>query len=80
MSIRDFLAKHRFKSHSAPVNSWDSFREDGTALMQLWDRDRTMVNDPLNPEHYMRVRCWDARNFADEGKNEVVGYLGRREA
>lgn len=80
MSIREFLAKHSFKPYSSPVNSWDSFRANGTALMQLWDRHASVVRDASKPQQYMRVRCWDSEHFAAEGKNSAVGYAGRRKA
>jgi hypothetical protein len=80
MNIREFLAKYSFKPHSSPVNSWDSFRDDGTALMQLWERHGSRVRDASKPDHYMRVKCWDSEHFAAEGKNSAVGYAGRRKA
>ncbi len=80
MNIREFLAKHSFKSYSSPVNSWDAFRGDGAALMQLWDRHSSLVRDATKPEQYMRVKCWDVKHFAAEGKNSAVGYAGRRKS
>ena len=80
MNIREFLKKYSFKSYSSPVNAWDSFRADGTALMQLWDRHSTLVRDASKPEQYMRVKCWDSEHFAAEGKNSAVGYAGRRKS
>jgi hypothetical protein len=80
MTIREFLAKHSFEPYSSPVNSWDSFRADGTALMQLWDRHSNVVRDAANPGHYMRVKCWDSEHHAAEGKKSAVGYAGRRRA
>jgi hypothetical protein len=80
MSIREFLAKHAFVSYSSPVNAWDSFRADGTALMQLWERNGKLVRDASNPALYMRVRCWDSAHFAAKGKSSAVGYAGRRKS
>ena len=79
-TIRQFLAKHGFKSYSTPTNSWDSFRKDGTALMQLWASDSAVARDPSQPERYMRVRCWDAQHFGAHGKTSAVGYSGRQKA
>ena len=80
MSIRDFLAKHAFTSYSSPVNAWDSYRPDGTALMQLWERDAKLVRDSSRLELYMRVRCWDAAHFASNGTKSAVGYAGRKKS
>jgi hypothetical protein len=77
-TISAFLRHWGFKPHSSPVNSWDSFREDATALIQLWERHAKRVNDAGAPDRYLRVRCWDAAHFATNGKASAVGYAGRR--
>lgn len=77
MTITEFLNNVGFKPYGSVVNSWDSFNEAGTVLMQLWQEPGQRVRDHAVAGTYLRVRCFDATHYTNEGKNHAVGYAGR---
>ena len=80
MNVTSFLASLGFKPYSSVVNSWDSFDEAGTVLMQLWVEPGQRVHNHANPEAYLRIRCFNAQSHAIKGHTQVVGYNGRSKA
>ena len=75
MTITEFLTNVGFKPYGSVVNSWDSFNDVGSVLMQLWQEPGQRVRDHAVPGAYLRVRCFDAMHHAN--KNHAVGYAGR---
>lgn len=80
MTITEFLANVEFKPYGSVVNSWDSFNDAGSVLMQLWQEPGQRIRDHAVPGAYLRVRCFDAIHHANEGKKHAVGYAGRLQA
>lgn len=77
MTITEFLTNAGFKPYGSVVNSWDSFNDTGSVLMQLWQEPGQRIRDHAVPGAYLRVRYFDAIHHAKEGKNHAVGYAGR---
>jgi hypothetical protein len=80
MTITEFLKTTGFKPYGSVVNSWDSFNEAGSVLMQLWQAPGQRVRDHALPGAYLRVCCFDAEHHATKGQNQQVGYAGRLQA
>ena len=80
MSISGFLENIGFSSYGSVVNSWDAFSESGSVLMQLWADAGKRVHDPLSPNAYIRILCFDATHYKIAGNRYKVGYAGRMKA
>jgi hypothetical protein len=80
MNVTEFLAKARFTPYSSVLNSWDSFNEKGSVLMQLWAEPGQRVRGHSIPGAYLRVCCWNSVAHAKYGQNQTVGYNGRTKA
>lgn len=80
MTITEFLTNVGFKPYGSVVNSWDSFNDVGSVLMQLWQEPGQRVRDHAVPGAYLRVRCFDATHYTNDGKSHAVGYAGRLQA
>lgn len=80
MNVTEFLAKVGFKPYSSVVNSWDSFNDEGSVLMQLWAEPGQRVKNHPIKDAYLRVCCWNMAAHAIGGRDQVVGYNGRRRA
>jgi hypothetical protein len=80
MTITEFLKATGFKPYGSVVNSWDSFNEAGSALMQLWQAPGQRVRNHALPGAYLRVCCFNAEHRSAEGQNQQVGYAGRLRA
>lgn len=80
MNVSSFLTSLGFKPYGSVVNSWDSFNDKGTVLMQLWVEPGQRVQSHPNPDAYMRVRCFNAESHARKGHTQPVGYNGRYKA
>jgi len=78
MTITEFLKIHRLKPYGSVINSWDSFTQSGTPLMQLWRSPDQVVRNHTIPGAYLRVCCWETVHYESRGKRHVVGYNGRR--
>jgi len=80
MNISEFLHGVGFKHYGSVVNSWDSFNNIGSVLMQLWaDAGKRVRHHPLQGA-YLRVLCYDSAHAISEGLNYKVGYAGRTKA
>jgi hypothetical protein len=84
MSIKAFLGSIKFKPYGSVINSWDSFSESGSVLMQLWQEKGQRIKDINYPVEgaYLRVKCFDSKHY-DSVTNEngyKVGYAGRQKA
>jgi hypothetical protein len=77
MTITEFLTNVGFKPYGSVVNSWDSFNDARSVLMQLWQEPGQRVRDHAVAGAYLRVRCFDATHYSNEGKSHAVGYAGR---
>lgn len=80
MTVTEFLRSIGFKPYGSVVNSWDSFNETGSVMMQLWQEPNQRVRDHPMPGAYLRVRCFHAQGYAETGSDRVVGYAGRDKA
>lgn len=80
MNVTEFLTKVGFKPYASVVNSWDSFSDSGSVLMQLWAEPGQRVRGDATPGAYLRVCCWNSASHALHGQNQVVGYNGRTKA
>lgn len=80
MNVTEFLAKIRFTPYATVVNSWDSFNDVGSVLMQLWAEPGQRVRNYEVPGAYLRVCCWNASSHALNGHKQAVGYNGRIKA
>lgn len=57
-----------------------SFSPSGDVLMQLWSAPGQRVRDHAMAAAYLRVNCYDAKEFLASGHAVPVGYAGRRRA
>ena len=80
MNVTEFLATIGFVPYGSVVNSWDSFNEVGSVLMQLWTESGQRVRDHTVQGAYLRVCCWNSVSHAKYGHNQTVGYNGRDKA
>jgi hypothetical protein len=80
MTVTEFLTRVGFKPYASVVNSWDAFNNAGMVLMQLWQENGQRVHDHAVAGAYLRVHCFDAAHYAQDGKNKVVGYADRQKA
>jgi hypothetical protein len=80
MNLTEFLKRIDFTPYSSVINSWDSFNQKGSVLMQLWLElgQRTRVHAVAGA--YLRVCCWNSESLAKHGQNQTVGYNGRQKA
>ena len=80
MNLTEFLKRINFKPYASVVNSWDSFNQTGSVLMQLWLEPGQRIQDHAIAGAYLRVCCWNAKSRATHGQNQTVGYKGRQKA
>ena len=80
MNVTEFLAKVRFFPYATVVNSWDSFNDQGSVLMQLWAEPGQRVRTHAVANAYLRVCCWKSASHALYGQKQAVGYNGRTKA
>lgn len=80
MKLGEFLDSIQFRPHATIINSWDSFGPSGDVLMQLWSAPGQRVRDHAVAGAYLRVNCYDAKEFQASGHTVPVGYAGRRRA
>ncbi|GAB3654286.1 hypothetical protein GCM10028813_26420 [Ramlibacter alkalitolerans] len=80
MTVTEFLQSIGFRPYGSVVNSWDSFNEAGSVMMQLWQEPNQRVRDHAIPGAYLRVRCFHAQGYAETGADRPVGYAGRAKA
>lgn len=80
MNVTDFLERIRFKPYSTAVNSWDSWNNSGSVLMQLWTEPGQRVRDHPIVGAYLRVCCWNEQHRLQHGQNQKIGYNGRAKA
>jgi hypothetical protein len=79
-TVTAFLSKIGLKPYGTVTNSWDAFSESGSVLMQLWSAPGQRVRNYPVPGAYLRVRCFDAEHYHQDGENKRVGYNGRTRA
>ena len=80
MNLTEFLKTISFAPYASVVNSWDSFNNNGSVLMQLWQEPGQRIRDHAIAGAYLRVCCWNSKSRATRGQNQTVGYNGRRKA
>lgn len=77
MNITTFCKRYGFVHYGTPTNSWDSFNQGGSVLMQLWQAPGQKIRNSSPAAGYLRVRCFFQEDYQETQADRRVGYNGR---